>query len=82
MNLVLNKLSTTDIQFSNRPKLLNIGIRYDFRSVGRYYIFDPLTCNAVFRVDEVAADAATVCKSRRSIRTNTVKSPQLTPRTR
>jgi hypothetical protein len=48
MNLVLDKLGNTDIQFLNRPNVLNTGIRYEFRSVGRYYIFCPLTCNAVF----------------------------------
>ena len=78
MNLVLYKLSDTDIQFLNRPNLLNIGIRDGFRQVGRYYIFCPLTCNAVFRVGRAATDGATVCKSRPSIRTETVRSTRLT----
>ena len=81
MNLVLNKLSDTDIQFLNRPNLLNIGIRYGFRSVGRYYIFCPLTCNAAFGFGQLATGAATTSKSPPSIRTNTVKSTQLPPRT-
>jgi hypothetical protein len=81
MNLVLNKLSDTDIQFLNRPNMLNIGIRFGFRSVGRYYIFCPLTCNAAFRFGQLATAAATTGKSPPSIRTNTVKPTQLPPRT-
>ena len=77
MNLILYKLGNTDIQFLNRPKALNIGIRYEFRPVGRYYSFYPLTCNAAFRVDGVATEVAALCESRRSIRTKTVRSAQL-----
>jgi hypothetical protein len=82
MNLKLNKLGDTDIQFLNRPNVLNIEIPCEFRPVGQYYIFYPLTCNAALRVGRVAAGEATACKSRPSIRTKTVKSTQLTPETR
>jgi hypothetical protein len=80
MNLVLNKLSDNDIQFLNRLNMLNIRIRCDFRPIGQYYIFYPLTCNAAFRVGWARAGAATICQSRPSIRTNTVKPAQLTPK--
>jgi hypothetical protein len=48
MNLILDKLKETDIQFSYRLKKLNIGMLSEVRLVGRYYIFNPVTCNAPF----------------------------------
>jgi hypothetical protein len=48
MNLVLDKLGKTDIQLLKTPRLLNIGMLYEVRLIGRYYIFGAVTCNALF----------------------------------
>jgi hypothetical protein len=69
MNLILNKLRVTDIQLLRKLKPLDIGIPYEFPSIGRYYIFCCVTCNAALQADGSTAFAATVSQNCRLTRT-------------
>ncbi len=69
MNLILNKLRVTNIQLLRKLKPLDIGIPYEFRPIGRYYIFCSVTCNAALQAGSSTAVAATVSQNCRLTRT-------------
>jgi hypothetical protein len=69
MNLILDKLSETDIQFSITPNMCNIGMLSEVRLIGRYYIFTPVTCNGRFWASYASIGRATLIKRRDFIRT-------------
>jgi hypothetical protein len=78
MNLVLDKLGKTDIQLLKTLRLLNIGMLYEVRPIGRYYIFGPVTCNALFWSGYASIGRITLVEWRDFIRTKPICSTKFT----